>query len=252
MAASASAPAAVPPPAIRLRGAIVEWSARGGRVGFSLSLGNYTLRAGERAALVGPSGGGKSTLLSLLSGAAPPAAGSGPVDICGTDLRALSGPARDRLRADRIGLIFQQFNLLPAARVADNILLPLAFSARRSARLPEGASPNAEATRLLAALGLDPALAVAPAETLSVGQQQRVAAARALIGRPDLILADEPTSALDPENRDRFLDLLLAEAAASGAAVLLATHDPATAARFDRVDRLDALADAGDAASTAA
>ncbi|MEO0981339.1 MAG: ATP-binding cassette domain-containing protein, partial [Pseudomonadota bacterium] len=186
---------------------------------------------GERLFLRGPSGSGKSTLLGLIAGVAAPSAGR--VHVLGRDMAKLGSAARDRMRADHLGVIFQMFNLLPYLSVAGNVALPCRFSARRRANV--GGSPEAEAKRLLARLGLeDPKLLARRALDLSVGQQQRVAAARALIGRPDIVIADEPTSALDADARDRFIELLSEEAAATGASLLFVSHDAALAGHFDR------------------
>jgi putative ABC transport system ATP-binding protein len=166
---------------------------------------SLTLAKAERLLLVGPSGSGKSTLLALIAGIVAPDAGR--IAMLGSDLARLSPSARDRFRAEHMGVIFQMFNLLPYGSPVDNVLLPLSFAPKRRARV-EG-DGTVEAQRLLRALGLDDrAIARRRAADLSVGQQQRVAAARALIGRPELIIADEPTSALDPETRDQFLDLV--------------------------------------------
>lgn len=157
----------------------------------TLRIDALSLEPGQRTFLFGPSGCGKSTLLSAIAGVV--AVPAGRVFVSGTDVGALRGGARDRFRVDHIGLIFQVFNLVPWLSALDNVLLPCRFSCRRRAR--SGPDPEATARRLLRELGLaDPALAKAPAATLSVGQQQRVAAARTLIGTPDLVLADEPTS----------------------------------------------------------
>ena len=194
-----------------------------------LDLPSFAVDAGERVFLHGPSGSGKSTLLGLLGGVALPQ--QGHVEVLGQSLAALSPTARDRLRADHIGFIFQQFNLLPWLSALDNVLLPCTFSALRKSRAGE---PRAEAERLLTHLELAPSLWTKPAAELSVGQQQRVAAARALIGRPEVLIADEPTSALDATLQQVFVDLLLKEAAAAGAALLFVSHDARLASHFDR------------------
>jgi len=153
--------------------------------------------------------------------------------VLGEDTTRLSPARRDRLRADHLGIIFQLFNLVPYLGVVANVALPLRFSARR--RRAVGRDVEGEARRLLAALGLDdPALLSRRVIDLSVGQQQRVAAARALIGSPELVIADEPTSALDTEARDRFISLLSAEAGRTGAALLFVSHDGALASHFQR------------------
>ncbi|MEM9726440.1 MAG: ATP-binding cassette domain-containing protein, partial [Pseudomonadota bacterium] len=206
---------------------------------------------GSRLALVGPSGSGKTTLLNLLAGVA--VADRGRVEVLGTDLSQMSGGGRDRFRGDRIGLIFQMFNLLPFSSVIDNILLPLSFSKIRRKAVGGAAAADAEARRLLRGLGLDPdRVATRPAAELSVGQQQRVAAARALIGGPELIIADEPTSALDPASRDDFLTLLFEEASRSGAAVLTVTHDEGVAARFSDSVAITSLTGGGAPRASAA
>ena len=206
-----------------------------------LDIPAFALAAGERLFLAGPSGSGKSTLLALIAGIHRTT--EGRVAVFGADLTSLSGSARDRLRADRLGVIFQMFNLLPYLSVLENVMLPCRFSAARRARAiaPTG-SVVAEARRLLTHLGLDnPSLEGRPAAELSVGQQQRVAAARALIGRPELIIADEPTSALDADRRLDFVELLRHECASAGAALLFVSHDRALASHFDRVAELPAL-----------
>ena len=145
--------------------------------------------------------------------------------------------ARDRFRAERIGVIFQQFNLLPYASVADNILLPLRFAPERRKRAGDAL---AEADRLCRALGLPDTVLTTPAGRLSVGQQQRVAVARALIGRPPLIVADEPTSALDPELVGEVLDVLR-QLRRDGMTMILATHEMSFARELaDKVCFLDA------------
>jgi putative ABC transport system ATP-binding protein len=189
---------------------------------------------GERVFLRGPSGTGKSTLLSLLTGVLTPQAGD--VRVLGANLAALRGAGRDRFRADHIGYIFQMFNLIPYLTVIENVCLPCGFSKARTARARRGgASVAAEARRLLDHLDLgESGMLSAPVTQLSVGQQQRVAAARALIGAPELIIADEPTSALDADRRVAFLDLLFRECAREGTTLVFASHDVALAAAFDR------------------
>lgn len=177
-------------PALRLTDVRYAW---GGASSFQLALEEFSLAPGEMTLLLGASGSGKSTLLSLICGIVSAAAGR--IEVGGDDLSALSRRRRDRLRAERIGVVFQQFNLLPYATALDNILLPLRFAPERRSRIT---APRDEALRLASALGLDAALVEkGAAGALSVGQQQRVAVARALIGAPALIIADEPTSALD-------------------------------------------------------
>ena len=199
---------------------------------------SLSVQPGERVFLRGASGSGKSTLLGLVTGILAPTSGS--LRLFGLEAGRLSGAARDRLRADRMGVIFQMFNLLPYLSVVGNVTLACQFSAARRARV-EGA-PVDDARRLLARLGLsDEALLQRSVRDLSVGQQQRVAVARALIGRPDLIIADEPTSALDADARDRFVELLLEEVSRSGASLLFVSHDAALGRHFDRAVDMAAL-----------
>lgn len=193
----------------------------------------FSMTENERVFLHGASGSGKSTLLGLLGGVLSPEHGS--LRILDTDLGKLTGRERDRFRVDHIGFIFQQFNLIPHLSMLDNVLLPCRFSARRRERaMAEGLSLSDEATRLLKDLDLDSSLQHRPVTELSVGQQQRVAAARALIGRPELVIADEPTSALDAERQHDFLNLLLNECALSQASVIFVSHDRRLMPHFDR------------------
>lgn len=196
-----------------------------------LVIDRLSIAPGERLFLRGPSGSGKSTLLGLIAGVLEPSAGH--IHVCGAPMHSLNAARRDKVRADHLGIVFQLFNLLPYLGLIDNVTLPVRFSVRRRRALTRPAAE--EAKRLLAALGLDdPALLKRRTLDLSVGQQQRVAAARALIGAPDLVIADEPTSALDSDARDRFIELLKSEAEASGAALLFVSHDAALAGHFDR------------------
>jgi putative ABC transport system ATP-binding protein len=190
----------------------------------------FRVAAGERVFLHGPSGAGKSTLLAILGGVAVPERGH--VELLGQDILTLSSQGRDAFRADYIGFIFQQFNLLPWLSALDNVSLPCAFSPCRRQRAED---PAAEAARLLQRLDLAPDLWHKPSAELSVGQQQRVAAARALIGRPEILIADEPTSALDAPRQQAFIDLLLAETSVVGACLLFVSHDERLATHFDRV-----------------
>jgi putative ABC transport system ATP-binding protein len=189
-----------------------------------LDIGEFTIAVGESVFVHGDSGSGKSTLLALLGGVLLPQRGS--ANILGTELTRLSAGARDRFRVDHTGFIFQQFNLIPYLSMQDNVLLPCRFSARRRGRaLSRSATLAAEAKRLLAELDLDESLWRRPVTQLSVGQQQRVAAARALIGTPELVIADEPTSALDAARQAAFLDLLARECALAGATLIFVSHD---------------------------
>ena len=200
-----------------------------------LDLPALEIARGERVFLHGPSGSGKTTLLGLVAGVLTPRRGQ--VTVLGEPLHTMSGAARDRFRAAHLGYVFQMFNLIPYLSVRENITLPCRLSAARRARAGD---PAAAAARLAEALEIAPLLA-RPVTELSVGQQQRVAVARALIGAPDLVVCDEPTSALDTDRRDRFLALLFAQVAAAGSALLFVSHDLGLAARFDRTLALGAL-----------
>ena len=205
-----------------------------------LHIDHLAIEAGERVFVHGPSGSGKSTLLSLLAGVVVP--GRGALRVLGTDTARLASGERDAFRADHFGIVFQMFNLVPYLSVIENVTLPCRFSARRRRQADARGGPEEEARRLLEHLDL-----VAEARSgravirLSVGQQQRVAAARALIGRPEIILADEPTSALDADRREAFLDLLFRQCAAEGATLLFVSHDRGLEKLFGRTLTLDEL-----------
>ncbi len=207
-----------------------------GRAPFTLSVPELSVGQGETVLLLGESGSGKSTLLSLICGTIT--ANAGQVSVAGFDISKLSGSQRDRFRADHIGMIFQQFNLLPFGSVLDNILLPLRFAPSRRNRV--GIARD-EARNLCAALGLPDVLSE-KASRLSVGQQQRVAVARALIGQPAVIIADEPTSALDETSQSTFLDILFEQVRRHSTTLLMVSHDPRLGARFDRVIAMEDIA----------
>ncbi len=187
---------------------------------------------GERVFLFGPSGSGKSTLLGVLGGVNVPERGR--VSVLGNDLRQIGVRARDRLRASHIGFLFQQFNLLPWLSALDNVMLSGTFSVERKAKAMAERPLRDEAARLLSHLDLAPSHWKKPASELSVGQQQRVAAARALIGRPGILIADEPTSSLDSARQLAFVDLLLRECSAANASLVFVSHDERLAEHFDR------------------
>lgn len=204
-----------------------------------LEIDRFVVPEGCQLLLRGISGSGKSTLLGLIAGVLR--ASSGRVEVAGQDLGALSSAARDRFRADHCGVIFQQFNLLPFLSVRDNIALGLKFVSR-ARRTLDTRQLDARIAELLNALGLDPAaLWNRPAGHLSVGQQQRVAAARALVARPRLLLADEPTSALDPASATAFLQLIGHACRQNGISSIVVSHDPALTPLFDQVQVLDTL-----------
>jgi putative ABC transport system ATP-binding protein len=221
-------------PILQLNDVTYRWP---GQTSFGLHVPRLQLARSETVLLLGESGSGKSTLLSLICGTVT--AGSGSVCVAGTNIATLSAGKRDRFRAEQIGLIFQQFNLLPSASVRDNILLPLQFAPERRKRVPD---LDGEVRKLCHELGLPKDVVNARAGTLSVGQQQRVAAARALIGTPPLIIADEPTSSLDAATQTTFLELLFAQSRAHGTALLMVSHDARLSDQFDRVIQMGDIA----------
>lgn len=205
--------------------------AYGGSNPFEIVVPSLRLEPGEQVLLTGGSGTGKSTVLQIIAGLVDPQSGS--VNIAGSRIHSFHGPARDRFRGAHIGMIFQTFNLLQGFSALENVLAALMFSA-----VPK-AEHRGRASSLLATLGiLKPE---SPAEMLSVGQQQRVAVARAVASRPTLVLADEPTASLDPENAAGAIELIQQTCRESGAALLCTSHDPAMKARFGRVESLDRL-----------
>lgn len=207
-----------------------------------LSIPELSIARGERVLLRGASGSGKSTLLGLIAGIHT--SGAGQVTVLGHDLSQLSQRRRDRLRANEIGYIFQQFNLLPYLSALANVTLACQFAPARRKRLAH-ASVTTEARQLLSRLGLTETQQQQPAHQLSVGQQQRVAAARALLGSPALIIADEPTSALDQAHRDDFIKLLFEACDAQQTTLLFVTHDATLAPLFPRAVELSEINAAG-------
>ncbi|RUO57796.1 ABC transporter ATP-binding protein [Pseudidiomarina insulisalsae] len=207
-----------------------------------LSIPSLTVTRGERVLLRGASGSGKSTLLGLIAGIHT--SGPGQVQVLGQDLANLSQHRRDRLRANEIGYIFQQFNLLPYLSASANVTLACQFAPARRERLQQH-DIDQQAAMLLTRLGLTPEQQQQPAHQLSVGQQQRVAAARALLGSPALIIADEPTSALDQAHRDDFIKLLFEACDAQQTTLLFVTHDATLAPLFPRSIELSEINEAG-------
>ncbi|WP_339880395.1 ABC transporter ATP-binding protein [Pseudidiomarina gelatinasegens] len=198
-----------------------------------LRIPELRISRGERVLLRGASGSGKSTLLSLIAGIHK--AKAQQVFVLDHDLGDMSQRQRDKLRANEIGYIFQQFNLLPYLSAYQNVLLAQQFSPARRKRLNEQLpSHKQQAQNLLLQLGLTESDTERPAHQLSVGQQQRVAAARALFGSPALIIADEPTSALDADHRDNFIQILFEACRANNTTLLFVTHDASLAPHFDR------------------
>lgn len=225
--ASASVSAPAPAPAVELLDVRFTWP---GEASPCVDVPQLRIERGRSLFVHGPSGSGKTTLLSLLALVLRPQAGI--VRLLGSDTTALRAAARDRFRAEHVGYIFQQFNLLPYLSVRQNVELGARLSPARSGRVGKDA-----ATDLLRALAIDPPLFDRQASALSVGQQQRVAAARALLGDPELVIADEPTSALDAARRDEFMSLLRAAVERCGSTLVFVSHDLRLADGFD--DTLD-------------
>ena len=214
---------------------IFKWVQSGGQRIFLLKDINLEVEEGEFISVMGPSGSGKSTLLNLIGGVLIPQ--SGTINILNTELTELSPLARDQFRGDHMGFIFQMFNLLPYFSALENVILPCEFSKRKHENVSQNANSLAqEAERLLTELKLDPEMLSRKNVTqLSVGQQQRVATARALMGRPELIIADEPTSALDSNIRNSFIKLLFEECEQFGTTLIFVSHDEVLGQQFDRI-----------------
>lgn len=206
----------------------VRFSYRTGRE--ILRIGQLQIQTGEHVFLFGPSGSGKTTMLGLLAGVLR--ASSGAVNILGQDLTTMTAGQRDAFRASHVGYIFQLFNLIPYLSVLDNIVLPCRLSNDRLRRL--NGVPMTEAARRVAEhLGIGQLLDDNVAN-LSVGQQQRVAAARSLIGTPELVIADEPTSSLDYDHREKFIELLFQECSQAHSTLLFVSHDRSLMPLFHR------------------
>ncbi|MDR3175148.1 MAG: ABC transporter ATP-binding protein [Desulfovibrio sp.] len=223
--------------AVLLKRVVFRWPGQGRP---TLDIPSFSVSPGEQVFISGPSGSGKSTLLGLVAGILSPA--SGTVFVDGVCLNGLGSAKRDMFRGDRIGFIFQQFNLIPYLSILENVLLPCRFSPSRHGRAcARSGSATAEAETLLERLDLSPSLWDRPINRLSVGQQQRVAAARALAGKPSILIADEPTSSLDADRRKAFLRLLLGECRSAKSALLFVSHDQSLAEDFSTVVHLPEL-----------
>lgn len=192
-----------------------------------LNIDRFEMKNGEQVVLVGSSGGGKTTLLNIIAGISTP--DSGRVVVDGIDITTLPEMKRDRLRAERIGFVFQTFNLLPAFTALENVLLGMSFSGKKA--------DTGRARQLLELVGLSHRLSHRPSH-MSVGEQQRVAVARALANRPSLLLADEPTANVDVANQEIILNLIREACQEQNVALLMVTHAPEVANRFDRIERL--------------
>ncbi len=226
-----------PVPAVDMQDVRFAWG--GGR--FAIAVDDFRLEQGEHLLLTAPSGAGKSTLIALIAGVVQPQ--SGAIRIAGTDIVPMRASQRDAFRADSVGLIFQSFNLIPYLTALDNIVIPLSFAARRLKRLGGWSKASAQARVMLDDIGLPAArFSDQKAGQLSIGQQQRVAVLRALIGGPGLVMADEPTSALDRDHQQAFLKLLRRQTTQSGAGLIMVSHDLSLAPLFDRTAELGSFA----------
>ena len=197
-----------------------------------IDLTSWQLQAGEQILVSGPSGCGKSTLLALIAGLM--VAKQGAVRLLGVDLAGLTAAQRDRFRADHIGVIFQQFNLIPYLSALDNMVLACRLSSRRRQAFRSPAMMRDAATQMAAELALEASAIVRPVTQLSIGPQQRVAAVRALLGGPALILADEPSSALDAARESQLIALLTRQCRRQGASLILVSHHQALERHFDK------------------
>lgn len=217
------------PPVLEVTGLRKSFRSPDGESKLVVSVDSFAMPAGMQVGMRGVSGSGKTTFLNLISGIVKADAGSIRID--GTELTSLGESKRDRLRATTLGCVYQSFNLLQGYTCLENVLLAMSFGAGRD---------RAFATSLLQRVGLSHRLDYSPRQ-LSVGQQQRVAVARALSNRPRLVLADEPTGNLDPVNAGETLTLLRETCAEQGAALLLVSHDPDILGRFDRTEEFGLL-----------
>ena len=195
-----------------------------------LDIPRFSVESGRQIVLWGPSGCGKTTLLHVVAGISRPDVGVVRVD--GVDVARLSEVGRDRLRADKIGYVFQTFNLLPGFSALENVLLGMTFA--------RGRNDPVRARKLLDRVGLAARVHHKPA-TMSVGEQQRVAVARALANRPKLLLADEPTASVDAANQQHVIDLIRQSCDEENVTLLVVTHAAEIAEQFDRVERLDEM-----------
>ncbi|MEX0741056.1 MAG: ABC transporter ATP-binding protein [Pseudohongiella sp.] len=195
-----------------------------------LTVPQFTLSNDRSVFLLGASGSGKSTLLKIIGGLMLP--DTGTVEVLNTNLARLSNRQRDTFRAQNIGFIFQQFNLIPYLDIYTNILVSASLTGMKTSVFRN------KVEDIMASLSLAPALLSRRADQLSAGQQQRAAIARAIINDPSLIIADEPTSALDEETRDNFIRLLLSTRERSGASIIFVSHDRQLIPHFDHVQRI--------------
>lgn len=215
---------------LKIENLIQRYSQPGGETLEILDVPQYEVAAGEQAVLLGASGGGKTTLLHIIAGIIRPT--SGKVWLDGVETTTLSETGRDRIRAHKIGYVFQTFNLLPGFTALENVLLGMTFA--------QGKKDSKRAADLLDRVGLSHRLHHRPT-SMSVGEQQRVAVARALANRPRLLLADEPTANVDPRNQQQVVQLIQDFCVEERVALIVVTHSNEVAGRFSRVDRLEEI-----------
>lgn len=196
-----------------------------------LNIPQWSLNSADQVFVHGPSGEGKSTLLSLISGIQT--ANDGDVTVLGQCLNTMSNRQRDHFRAENIGYVFQQFNLMPYLNAIDNVLLAARFSPTKNAALVKD-----EITTLFNGLNIAEKDWSRSTRELSIGQQQRVAIARALINKPQLLIADEPTSSLDQANKDAFMQLLMPMVSKNKMTLLFVSHDQSLSSYFEKVESL--------------
>jgi len=202
----------------------------------TINIKKLIIKDGEHVFLRGKSGSGKSTFLNLLSGVIEPQGGS--IEILGVDLTKLTASQKDRFRGDNFGIIFQQLNLLPYLSVEENISLACGFSKQKLSNIKD---IKQEVNLLLDTLQIPHAMKDKKAMSLSVGEQQRVAVARALLGTPKIIIADEPTSALDNDVKEKFMQLLFKQVDAQGSTLVFVSHDKELSSYFDNVYDFDEI-----------
>ncbi len=202
-----------------------------------LKLHDWSVSAGEKVFIQGPSGCGKSTLLNILSGILLP--NQGEISVLGERLDLMSSHKRDKFRADHIGYVFQQFNLIPYLDAIENVKLVQYFCSNNSKSL----ALDDEIKSLLLKLHIADNDWNKPAKKLSIGQQQRIAIARAIINKPKLLIVDEPTSSLDYENRDQFMSLLMSLVLEHNITLIFVSHDMSLSENFSRVDALSDIND---------
>lgn len=224
-------------PVVALKNVRKSYQAADGKPLPILNIPRLEIESGEQVVLLGESGGGKTTLLNVISGIT--SADAGEVLIDGLNLVSLPEPVRDRIRARKIGIVFQTFNLLPAFSALENVLLGMSFAGTGVDRK--------RAQNLLERVGLGHRLHQSPSR-LSVGEQQRVAVARALANKPAVLLADEPTASVDPANQSKVLDIIRETCTEEHCALILVTHSLEVSGQFQRVEQLKNLNQLGGAA----